>query len=369
MNKTRNSRNSAIVREQTLEWQRNSIHNLVELVGRKVKDREAEKFKRSVKNLFQGILIDMLNGGDPKIGTAMIVRIIAARLNVKPIEVQRCLAFNNKYRPSPNFKKVFSTTETSIKVEYAEDKFTEIILPPAKLNELLALSLDEGEMIHFTERYAFMMPDLGFFWSIHPDAYQIVNTLPIDHPASINTHKIIEGFASPLNYNLPNWCSVYQRDKLFGSMGTFQEVIRDEVTPPNKSIRWIVNPAYTEFIIDVAHREIIKRMEAYPEDEFLLLLPGWPHLPIVEWLVKTGECWYMEGGAYRVYDHVADEDVNVPVGVNMLIGYVRSNKAVVPTVPFVNEVVDASTLAGANPKPRIITIDDIRTNSVSNMKL
>ena len=364
MSKGINKISPTIVREQTLEWQRSSIVKLVELVERKIKgDRNVEKMKRSIKNLFQGVLIDMLNGGDPKIGTAMIIRVIAAKIGAKPIEVQKCISFPNDYRP-PSFEKKLIIIDNHLSVEYDEGKFTELILPSDKLRQIVSLELNETEMIHFVERYAFLMPELGFFWSIHPDAYEIIDTLKDD-----NTHKIIEGFASPLNHNLSNWCSVYQRDNKFGAIGNYQDAIQNEISPTDKSIRWVINPAYTEYLIDIAHRGIVNRMEEYPNDEFLLLLPAWPHLPIVEWLVKNGECWYFEGGTYKVYDYLAGEDVNVPNGVNMLIGYVRSRESSVPTVPFVSDVVMATTLAGASPKPKIITIDDIRTNNINSIKL
>ena len=360
-------KNPLIVRAQLYEWQRRSISNLIDLIVRKVRDQNVEKVKRSVKNLYQGVLIDMLNGGDLKIGTSMIVRIIAAKINVRSLEVQRCLAYPYDYRPSTSFNKKLHVQyePNKLQVEHEPNRFTEIVLPSARLDEILSYNLSDQELIELVERYAFLMPELGFFWSIHPDAY--LKSSQIDQRY---THKVIEGFASPLNHNLDNWCSVYSQDIKLGSMGTFQDVIRSEITPENKSIRWIINPAYTEYIIDVAHREIIDRMARYPEDEFLLLLPGWPHLPIVEWLINNNSiCWYMEGGAYRVFDHITNEDVNVPVGVNMIIGYVRSSKATLPLPSFIEDMVTASTLAGANPKPIIITKDDIRTNNVSNIKL
>lgn len=351
-----------IVREQTLEWQRRSIQRLSELVSRKVKEREVEKIKRTIKSLFQGVLIDMINGGNTKIGIAMIIRLIAFKLSCRPIEVKSCLTYPNQVKSFPTDKTlVFDEDQIGIKTR---SYFISIKMPSYRVDELIQKGLPHDEMIHFIERYNFLMPELGFFWSIHPEAYQAITRL-----TNSNTVKVIEGFASPLNYNLENYCSVYRRDKLLGSLGTFQEVIQKEVTPEHKSIRWIINPAYTEYLIDIVHRSIIQRMKEYPEDEFFILLPAWSRLPIIEWLVQQGRCWLLTGGTYRVYDHLTAEDVNVPSSVNMIMAYVRSSNSKLNLEPFLEEVLEITTLAGASSKPKMMTMEDIKMNMSNNTKL
>lgn len=356
---------SILIREQTLEWQRRTIERLTKLVNTHYHGREATKMLRNTKNVFQGVVIDMLNGGDPKIGTVTTIRVIANKMRFKTYDVRKCLEWPKSYIP-PDFIKKFIheviDARGYLRVQIDKETSIGIELPLERYEEILSYELPDNKMIHFIERYSFIMPELGFFWSIHPDGYEIIRT-----KHNKNTARIIEGFASPLNHNLDEWCSVYQLDTELGSLGTFQDVIKNTVTPKDKSIRWTVNPAYTELLIDISHRAIMDRMERYPEDEFFLLLPGWPDPPIIEWIIKNGECWYLEGTTYRVYDHIADETVKVPAGVNMFIGYVRSKEAKVEVVPFVRDVVEASYLEGTRPK--MITMDDIRTNSVISIKL
>ena len=357
---------NVLIRERTLEWQRRSTMRLTELVRFNIKGRESAKSLRETRSIFQGIIIDMMNGGDQRNGIVNAIRLISNRMKLDRKDVEKCLEWPSDYEV-PDFEKKFhhdrGSDRSVFKVEFDIDRKISIELPITRYDEIMERGLSEERMIHFVERYSFLSPELGFFWSVHPEGYEIIRSRKDQ-----NTHRVIEGFASPLNHNLEEWCAAYESDKELGSLGTFQNVIRSTVTPEGKSIRWTVNPAYTDLLLDISHREVMARMEKYPEDEFFMLLPGWHDPPIIEFLVKNGECWFLEGGTYRVYDHLAGQTVNVPKSIGMFIGYVRSKDATLPVVPFVKDVVDASYL-GKGPRPKMITMDDIRISSAINKKL
>ena len=75
-------------------------------------------------------------------------------------------------------------------------------------------TFEKGDVKKLIERYNFIIPSSSFFWSIHPIVFDF-----------LKENNPIEGFASPFNFNSDLWCSIFEEDKIFGSLGDFFHVI------------------------------------------------------------------------------------------------------------------------------------------------
>lgn len=202
-----------------------------------------------------------------------------------------------------------------------EDETIQITLPKQKAKELL--KFDENTLISLIERYDFLRPTSGFFWSIHPRVYEFLSSTP--NKEGNYPIEVIEGFASPYNNNLPRYCSVYASDKCFGSMGNFFDVIETAGDQNETGYRrWIVNPPYTSFVIERTRIAIENRLNSFPDDEFYFLLPAWfsPTLQLIETITLRGMGLVLKEGDHQIYDHISGTSLTPPI--SLFVGYLGS---------------------------------------------
>lgn len=120
-------------------------------------------------------------------------------------------------------------------------------------------------------RYAPLNTETGYFLSIEPRLYDLL---------SRSSMRVLECFASPFNYNLDNFCSVYPEDmeltypegvRCYGNFLSYIDVLKEDKNP----CRLIVNPPYTDRIINKVGEKISEYFGVHPDSEVFCLLPDW----------------------------------------------------------------------------------------------
>src|SRR4029079_2279144 len=119
----------------------------------------------------------------------------------------------------------------------------------------------EDKMKRLLLRYRPFGPERGFFWSMDRELY-----------AFLSDKTVIEGFASPFNRNSPNYCSFFEEDmRDFSSKGNVFEYMKKLDIP----VRLILNPPYTEKIINRTADELISYVERVRGSECIVMIPNW----------------------------------------------------------------------------------------------
>ena len=105
----------------------------------------------------------------------------------------------------------------------------------------------------------------GQQWSMPKDAFKYL---------SVNNNFNYEGYASPFNsFLLPYnglFCSLFDTDNEYGSIGTFNYKKITQYCNCN----WIVNPPYTEYILEYATNQVLKALEL-TSIAVVMLVPNW----------------------------------------------------------------------------------------------
>lgn len=166
--------------------------------------------------------------------------------------------------------------------------------------------------------YSFLNPDTGLFWSMAKEAYKISGSA--DYGI-----KVLECFASPFNYNLNSFCSVFAVDRLLTypsgvtCYGDFFDYIKKLKTHTDP-VRLVVNPPYTDRIIDKVGDELVSYMEAQPDGELIAMLPDWtPQAGIEKLKAIQGSVWhYFASKEFHLFDSVHQETIR-PRGMKLLI--------------------------------------------------
>lgn len=178
-----------------------------------------------------------------------------------------------------------------------------------------------GKDEHFLEvflNYSFLNPETGLFWSIPTEAYKVAST-------SGYGIKVLECFASPCNYNLDSFCSAFSADRLlkypkgtkcYGDFFTYISDLKSHGDP----VRLIVNPPYTDRLIDKTSDELVSYMARQNDGEFVAMLPDWtPQEGIQKLLALPGSvAHYFASKQFHLFDAVHQKDIK-PVGMKMLI--------------------------------------------------
>jgi hypothetical protein len=138
---------------------------------------------------------------------------------------------------------------------------------------------------------------------------------------TLRNYLIIEGFASPFNHNIEDYCSLFPEDKTCGSLGNFFSVIKTH--KPVKPTVWICNPPFVLRIIDKMEEAARNRLEFYLDDIFFFMLPSWSGVSIYQYLEENGVLAELEPEKYAVYDHSHAKYVHPPL--NMKFGAVAGN--------------------------------------------
>lgn len=127
-------------------------------------------------------------------------------------------------------------------------------------------------------RYSPLNTETGYFLSIEPRLYDVLSKSPI---------RTLECFASPFNYNLKNFCSVFPEDmdmeypedvRCYGNFFSYIDLLKKEKEP----CRLIVNPPYTDRILNKVGEKIVEYFEVHPKAELFCVLPDWTPQPGIE---------------------------------------------------------------------------------------
>jgi hypothetical protein len=174
---------------------------------------------------------------------------------------------------------------------------------------------------HFKDtflRYSFLNPESGLFWSIPTELYDIVSNVKYGI-------GVLECFASPFNYNLKAFCSAFPSDlrldypKGVTCYGDFFAYIQDLKTHKDP-VRLIVNPPYTERMIDRTAEELSSYMQQHSDGEFIAMLPDWIPQKGIQTLVemKGSVSRYFASREFYLYDAIHQKTIK-PVGMKILI--------------------------------------------------
>lgn len=206
-------------------------------------------------------------------------------------------------------------------VKYSDWDEVDVVIPTEKVEKFLRENSSD-EIAELIGRYNFLCPTSGYFWSIHPEVYKMFEVE--DCPDTANPLiEVIEGFSSPYNNNLAKYCSLYSEDEAFGSVGNFFGQIRDRGEQGESGYRrWIINPPYTNYVIDRMYEAISVRMGRFPNDEFYFMLPWWPQLRLITNIKTRGIGHHFACKSYRIFDHL--EGTEISPRVDMFVGFIKS---------------------------------------------
>lgn len=144
----------------------------------------------------------------------------------------------------------------------------------------------------------------------------------LDEQQNLRNYLIVEGFASPFNHNIDEYCSLFLEDKKCGSLGNFFTVMRTH-KPPRPTV-WICNPPFVLRIINKMEKAVKTRLVQYSDDIFFFMLPSWSGVPIYEYLEEYGVLEELEPDKYAVYDHSRSKYIRPPL--NMKFGAIGGEK-------------------------------------------
>jgi hypothetical protein len=160
-------------------------------------------------------------------------------------------------------------------------------ISPERLKKLreLAPTRDE-EIVLAAIRYSCLLPR-GQQWHVPSKVYQ---KLMKEYSISL------EGFASPFNFNVPKFCSIFpEKDKVFGSIGNF---FNTKLT----NQRAVINPPFIENILnEVADKCIAECTSGDPSesDTFLIIItPAWKDASYHVKLSKIAHVISHKAGSY-----------------------------------------------------------------------
>ncbi len=151
-------------------------------------------------------------------------------------------------------------------------------------------------------RYYPLGPTGGFFWSMDPRLYAELSQCSL---------PVLEGFASPFNHNLTDYCSLFDEDKKYGSKGNFYTYM-DGLRDPH---RIIVNPPYTQTVLAKAADTVINYLNRVQGAECIMMYPTWKHLKCLDTLKSwpTGTTRIVDKGDYTLYNWATGQTISTPM--------------------------------------------------------
>lgn len=167
--------------------------------------------------------------------------------------------------------------------------------------------------------YSFLNPESGLFWSIAREVYDALQN------SAVGMH-VLECFASPFNYNLKSFCSAFRDDaglkyppgvRCYGDFFSYIEALKTDYVDP---VRLIVNPPYTDRLIDLVAEKVISYLQVQPNAEFIAMLPDWtPQEGITRLETLPGSVSYrFAPQEFYLYDSIHQKAIKPP-GMRILI--------------------------------------------------
>lgn len=161
---------------------------------------------------------------------------------------------------------------------------------------------DARKIVRLIIRYFSLGVESGFFWSMDLDIYRmIVQKSPL---------PVLEGFGSPFNHILSNYCSAYNEDIDFGSKGNFFKYVERL----NEPVCLVANPPYIENVMNAAIDTVIEYLDRVPGAEALMMVPKWTN-PMMSGLEKAARYpqfahFIAEKNTHVVYNYHSGENIS-----------------------------------------------------------
>jgi hypothetical protein len=173
---------------------------------------------------------------------------------------------------------------------------------------------NQNEFYNLSLRYNILGPSDGLFLSIDHDVYSYLyngSKLPV-----------VECYASPFNNNLPHYCSIYERDYIYGSLGKY----KDYITRLTQPTRLILNPPYTNRMIDECINLLLEYMDRCNGD-FFLMLPLMYNYEPTERLLSYRNTFYklLESNSYTIEDYSKNISILTPMNI-IIVANIANNK-------------------------------------------
>lgn len=150
-----------------------------------------------------------------------------------------------------------------------------IKLPHKKHQELKHKypTVSNRQMIDLLIRYKMIGFDTGQFYGMTPECYQLMYQL---------NPNIMECFASPLNNNLLNYCSIFKEDEqYFGSSGSFFDVFPNDIT----NEVYVINPPNSDEILTKCNELIEQKLNKDRKISIICFYPNYPDM--IDSLMKS----------------------------------------------------------------------------------
>jgi len=174
---------------------------------------------------------------------------------------------------------------------------------PTRMKNRLMEQADENSFKNLVARYHLLGTSNGLFLSIDKDVYVFLKRS--------SKFPLLECYASPFNHNLDEYCSVYNQDDIYGSLGRFEEYI-DKLYKP---VRLCLNPPYIDSIIDIAINKTLAYMKRC-RGEFIAMLPytTTPSEAMQSlFQYKNTYSILMEGETYTLHNFLLERDITAPM--------------------------------------------------------
>lgn len=179
------------------------------------------------------------------------------------------------------------------------------------------LNKDKNFLLTFLN-YSFLNPESGLFWSIAQEVYSVLQETAVGIQA-------LECFASPFNYNLNSFCSVFSSDRslhyppgvrCYGDFFSYIETLKKHSDP----VRLVLNPPYTDRLIDLVAQKVVSYMQVHNNGEFIAMLPDWtPQTGIKALEELPGSVSHrFAPREFYLYDSIHQKAIK-PVGMRMLL--------------------------------------------------
>ena len=194
------------------------------------------------------------------------------------------------------------------------DKLTNVV-PSVISNKLIQMRGNE-EFIRLVLRYYMMCVSEGLFLSIDREYYKLISRS--------SKLPILEGYASPLNHNLSEYCSLFKGDSVYGALPRY-DVYIDHVNFP---CRLCLNPPYTSNVIRICIEKTLAYMDRC-RGEFIMFMPVMYNFAIQDRLFEyphTRSC-LVKGGTYVLYNFLNSTSITASMDLNVIVNVEGSGEA------------------------------------------
>ena len=185
---------------------------------------------------------------------------------------------------------------------------------PFSIERRLVTAQGRSAFVSLALRYHAPLLTEGLFLSMPSAMYKVLlesSELPV-----------LEGYASPLNHNMPEYCSLFDEDAEYGALQSFEQLLPHLSTP----VRLCLNPPYTPRAIEKCVDLVIDYMER-TRGEFVMLLADMHNFEPLDRIMSyrnTCSCLLQEG-EYTVHSFFTERSICPPMTLRLIVN-VRNSK-------------------------------------------